>query len=262
MNKTKKKVIICIIIILIIVLPVIYITIDNSDIKAILLGIISSIIASSIFSILSAFVFDNKMEQANALRELISSIDSKISKGVLEIKERSEFERDFWIKFAKSSNKEWTISGRTLNRWLGNGIKEDFKKNIIRMIKEKGEINFIIYKKLDGEEEIEKKLLQEFLEKEIFPACIKKEKNRYIIKKDVKLTIYEVDNLPYLYNANDIEIIIAPYFTYVENSNNLMFVLKRSCKYGNEYSRDFEHVLLSADKNTWLDNYVEKKNSK
>ncbi len=95
MNKTKKKVIICIIIILIIVLPVIYITIDNSDIKAILLGIISSIIASSIFSILSAFVFDNKMEQANALRELISSIDSKISKGVLEIKERSEFERDF-----------------------------------------------------------------------------------------------------------------------------------------------------------------------
>ncbi len=96
---------------------------------------------------------------------------------------------------------------------MGNGIKEEFKKNIIRMIKEKGEINFIIYKKLDGEEEIEKKLLQEFLEKEIFPACIKKEKNRYIIKKDVKLTIYEVDNLPYLYNANDIEIIIAPYFT-------------------------------------------------
>lgn len=260
MNKTRKNVVICVIIILIIVLPIVYITIDNSDIKAILLGIISSIIASAIFSILSAFVFDNKIEQAEALKQLISSIDSKLTKGVLELKDRAEFESDFWIKFAKTANKEWTISGRTLNRWLGGSIKEDFKKNIIRILKDKGEINLVIYKKLDGEEEKEKKLLHDFLKKEIFPACVKKEKSRYIMKKDVKLAIYEVDSLPYLYNANDAEIIVAPYFTYAENSNNLMFVLKRSCKYGEEYSRDFKHILLSADKNNWLDNYLEERN--
>lgn len=150
MNKTRKNIVICVIIILVIVLPIIYITIDNSDIKAILLGIISSIIASAIFSILSAFVFDNKMEQAEALKQLISSIDSKLTKGVLELKDRAEFESGFWIKFAKTANKEWTISGRTLNRWLGGSIKEDFKKNIIRILKDKGEVNLVIYKNYVG----------------------------------------------------------------------------------------------------------------
>lgn len=261
-EKRKKSIIICLITILLIIMPIVYINVKNSDIKAILLGIISSIIASSIFYIFSEVVFEKKNEEIGILRNMIAAIEEIQTKGILAIKGRSEFESDFWIEFAESTNEKWVISGRTLNRWLENNIREKFKKNILRILKGKGEINFIIYKNLEGEENKEKELFHDFLKREIFPFCVKKEKNqnRYVKKQNMKLTILEVENLPYLYNANEKEIIVAPYFNYIENGNNIMFVLKRSHRHGQEYSRDFQHIMTNAYKNKWMDEYLEERN--
>lgn len=262
MTKKRKILIICFIVILLIIMPIVYVNVRNNDAKAILLGIISSIIASSIFYIFSEVVFESKTEEIEILKQIISSIEAIETKGIIDIRGRAEFESDFWIRFAESTNKKWIISGRTLNRWLENDIKENFRTNIIRILKGKGEIDFIIYKNLEGEELQEKKALHDFLAKEIFPICVKKEKNKYIKKRDIKLLIYEVDNLPYLYNANENEIIVAPYFTHIENSNNIMFVLRRSYKYGAEYARDFQYLIRSANESTWLDDYLEERNKK
>ena len=260
MSSKRKRTIICVIIILLIAIPIIYVTVNNSDIKAILLGIVSSIIASSIFYIFSEVVFENKVEEIEILKQMITVLEEIQTKGILAIKGRSELASDFWIDFAENTNEKWIISGRTLNRWLENDIKEKFKRNIIRILKGKGEITFIIYKNLEGEENKEKEVLRDFLYNEIFPVCVKKQKNKYVKKQDMNLSILEVDKLPYLYNANENEIIVAPYFTHIENSNNIMFVLKRSHRHGAEYSRDFQHVMRNADNNMWLYEYLEERN--
>jgi hypothetical protein len=69
-----------------------------------------------------------------------------------------------------------------------------------------------------------------------------------------------VDILPYLYTANENRIIVAPYFKYVENSNNIMFNLKRDGKYGSEYVRDFEKIIANGQPNAWLSEYLIEKN--
>lgn len=150
--------------------------------------------------------------------------------------------------------------GRTLNRWLRNEIVDEFEKNVIRILKNKGRISFIIYKDLEGDEAKEKEILHQFLRKRIFPECVRKDGYEYIWKKNMDLKIYEVDKLPYLYNMNENEIIVAPYFTQIDNGNNIMFVLKRSSRYGEEYSRDFEYIIRNAEKNMWKEDYLSERN--
>ncbi|KAI4445490.1 hypothetical protein C823_000006 [Eubacterium plexicaudatum ASF492] len=90
----------------------------------------------------------------------------------------------------KITNEKWIISGRTLNRWLENDIKEKFKRNIIRILKGKGEITFIIYKNLEGEENKEKELLRDFYIMK-YSVCVKKQKNKYVKKQDMNLSIWK-----------------------------------------------------------------------
>ena len=59
MKKINKKIIVCIMIILLILMPIFYLVIENPDVKAILLGIISSVIASCLFYVFSEVVFEN-----------------------------------------------------------------------------------------------------------------------------------------------------------------------------------------------------------
>lgn len=260
MQNKRRVIIIFIIVILLIVMPIVYISIDNNDIKVILLGVISSIIASSIFYIFSEVVFESKVQEVAILQQMITALENMQTKGILAIKGRSELESDFWIKFAESTNEKLVISGRTLNRWLENDIKDKFKKNIIRILKGKGEISFIIYKHLEGKENKEKEFLHDFLVEEIFPVCVRRNNNSYVKKTSMRLSIFEVDKLPYLYNANEKEIIVAPYFMHIDNNNNIMFVLQRSNRHGAEYTRDFQYIIRNADINKWLDDYLTEKN--
>lgn len=124
-------------------------------------------------------------------------------------------------------------------------------ENLKRILQHKGEVILIVYKNLpDTNEKKEKEILRTFLEEHIFLLCVRKSKlgKKIEKKKDVKLSILEVDILPYLYNSNENRIIVAPYFKFVDNGNNIMFVLKRDCKYGTAYIRDFQSIMSNADK--------------
>lgn len=257
MKKINKKIIVCIMIILLILMPIFYLVIENPDVKAILLGIISSVIASCLFYVFSEVVFENKLEEINVLNQMIHVLERVQTKGMLDIRERSEFESEFWINFAENTDKEWVLSGRTLNRWLNDNIRESFKKNIIKILKRKGNVTFVIYKNLKGEEEREKEELRDFVYKEIFPKFTKKEGILGKKKKiNINLKILEVDELAYLYNSNDNEIIVAPYFAHNNNNDNLMFVLKKSCRCGEAYVNDFSYIIKHANNVQWEKEYL------
>lgn len=261
-KKYKKLLIVFVTIVLCICLPIIYYNITNDSIKSLLLGIISSIVASLIFHLFSEVVFDSRFKEIEELQSITKTLEESLTKGLLSIRGRNEFDQAFWISVLRETNDKLVLSGRTLNRWLEGSMKAQFEKNLKRILQNKGDITFIIYKNLVGsEEEQEKVALREFLENKIFPLCINRTKDHgYIKRKNIKMNIVEVDILPYLYTSNENRIIVAPYFKYVENSNNIMFCLKRDCKYGLEYIRDFEKIIANGQKNTWLSEFLKKKN--
>lgn len=260
-KKIYKKIIVGICIVLFIALPIIYYNLTNDSLKSLLLGIISSIVASIIFYLFSEVVFDNSHKEMEDLQSITKTLVESQTKGILSIRGRNEFEQDFWISLLHETNDKLVLSGRTLNRWLEGTMQAPFERNLKRILQNGGDVTLVIYSDLPTtEEEAEKETLRQFLEDKIFPACVQKEKGRFRKKKKLKLNIVEIDILPYLYNSNENRIIVAPYFKYVDNSNNIMFNLKRDCKYGLEYVRDFEKIIIHGKKNTWLTDYLKKIN--
>jgi len=262
-RKYRKIIIACVVIVLCTVLPIVYYNITNDSIKSLVFGVLSSIIASLIFYLFSEAVFDDKTAAIDELRNLTDTLVELQTKGILSIRGRNEFEQEFWISLLLETNNKLILSGRTLNRWLEGAMQVPFEKNLKRIIQNKGTVTLIIYKDLPNkEEQDEKKILREFLENAIFPICVQwsTKSKRYKRKEKIKLRIYEVDILPYLYTSNENRIIIAPYFKHVDNSNNIMFSLKRDCKYGTEYVRDFEKIIQNAQENDWLSEYIKRKN--
>ena len=263
LKRNNKKIIICVTVFLCICLPIIYYNTINESIKSLLLGIISSIVASLVFNFFSEAVFDDRHKEIEELQSITKTLVESQTKGILSIRGRNEFEQDFWISFMLETNEKLVLSGRTLNRWLEGSMQKLFEENLKRILQNNGDVTFVIYKNLPtSEEQAEKERLHEFLENNIFPVCVQKsQKNgNYKMKKGINLNIIEIDILPYLYNSNESCIIVAPYFKYVDNSNNIMFILKRDCKYGLEYIRDFEKIIANGEKNLWFTKYLKSKN--
>lgn len=125
-KKLKRTIIICIIVVLLMGLPVIYFIIGNDSLKSLLLGVISSIIASLIFHTFSEAVFDDKLQEIEDLKNITKTLAEKEMRGILSIQGRSEFESSFWVSLLKETNDKLVLSGRTLNRWLDNDTKEFF----------------------------------------------------------------------------------------------------------------------------------------
>lgn len=264
-KKKKRNILICVLVGSMLAISIVYYYVDSDPIKSLLLGVISSIIASLIFYVFSVLAFDNGSTEIDELKNITQILSENVTKGVLSIQGRSEYETHFWISFLRETNKRLVLSGRTLNRWLVHEVKSEFAENLKRILDSKGEIILIIYKDLQEEaEKREKEKLRTFLCENIFPLCVKRSKRskRVQLKKDIKLTIAEVDVLTYLYNENDNKIIVAPYFQHVDNGNNIMFVLKQDCKYGSAYSRDFQSIIDNASKCKWLDEFIEQQNDR
>ena len=154
-KKKKRNILICVLVGSMLAISIVYYYVDSDPIKSLLLGVISSIIASLIFYVFSVLAFDNGSTEIDELKNITQILSENVTKGVLSIQGRSEYETHFWISFLRETNKRLVLSGRTLNRWLVHEVKSEFAENLKRILDSKGEIILIIYK--DLQEEAKKK---------------------------------------------------------------------------------------------------------
>jgi adenine C2-methylase RlmN of 23S rRNA A2503 and tRNA A37 len=263
MNKHRKitqMIVLTATVIFLFVLFIVYIHPGQSELyKAISLGLLTSIVAAFVYALASNFIFNDTYDQIKELRRITETNLNLMTKGIKEIRGRDEFECDFWKSFVNNADTELVIAGRTLNRWLVPELQASFSKAILRLIKKSKPVKLIIYKELqDKNEQEELEKLKLFLQKEIFPECliddIKSGEKR--LKNNLSLVIYEVDNLPYLYSSNGSSIMVGTYFSHVENSKNLLFLLGADNARGRAYVRDFEALLNSANEVAWVTEFV------
>src|SRR5699024_3171653 len=117
-KKKKRNILICVLVGSMLVISIVYYYVDSDPIKSLLLGVISSIIASLIFYVFSVLAFDNGSTEIDELKNITQILSENVTKGVLSIQGRSEYETHFWISLLRETNKRLVLSGRTLNRWL------------------------------------------------------------------------------------------------------------------------------------------------
>lgn len=264
MNKKSKIATLISMGVIILVAVLTYISVpENKEtlLPSICAGILTSLIASLIFQVMSVFIF-NSGKETEKLSQLIDVLDNKETLGIKKIRSRTDKTDTFWIDILRQSNKRLIASGRTLNRWLERSLEDDFIEAIKRVIAHSGEVILVIYKDLPGPQEVEEKnALKKVLIERIFPHCIKKAGKTYQLKKNLNFNIYEVNNLPYIFTANDFELVVSQYFQYASNDDNVMFQLYPGSKYGCAYENDFYRIIRNAEENTWLNEYIAMQNS-
>jgi adenine C2-methylase RlmN of 23S rRNA A2503 and tRNA A37 len=190
-------------------------------------------------------MFNNTTDKIDELKKITEMLHGLESKGIIEIRDRDDYDYFFWKSFIRLSKNKLILSGKTLNRWLDQNLKEDFTYTLRRLVsQEASSVSLVIYKDPDNET-AEKEKLRRFLEDEIFEHC----------KNKSSLCIYEVDNLPYLFSSNEEHIMIGTYFANVSNVKNLLFILKADCTYGYSCINDFNYIIEKAEKNNWYHEY-------
>ena len=269
-KSTLKKILIIVFVIVVIVITVI----AQPTINEILSNLVISTVASLFFLIFTSLtdeipeaigkVSNNVAcikDSVDRIEELSKSPDQDIARkfGITKIECREEFSYDFWKQFLNKAlsmkSNRFIISGRTLNRWLENEIRDDFEKALIQLISNKSQITFVIYENPGSDDENqEKDELKSFLFESIFPELF----NRFKKEKDINkvFKIYEVPSLSYLYTAIESEIVVAQYFQYTPNTKNLMLVFDAKSEYALRYDSDFNKIKKHAKSNKWISEYL------
>lgn len=261
MNKKKKITTLVIVGVILLVIVLTYLSVpgDKTELTmSICSSIVTSIIASLIYQVMTVYMFDTG-EEVEKLGQIIDVLDSKETLGIKKIISRTDKADTLWLDMLKQANKRLIVSGRTLNRWLEKSLENEFLEAITRVINQGGEVILVIYKDLPSEQERkERDALKKLLTQRVFPHCVKKVGAKYQRKKDLRFNIFEVNSLPYIYTANDFELVVSQYFQYASNNDNVMFQLCPDSKYGHAYENDFYKIIRNAEENIWLDEYITK----
>lgn len=204
---------------------------------------------------LSNTLQDTTKSLSEALNNTTSILSDMQTKEILRLKKRNEYNDEFWGNFIKAANSNLILSGKTLYKWIEHAdLKEVFRLTIIKKLNEGCDITFVMYKleALDDNDTEERKVFKQFLFNEVFPFI-------YDNGKKPKLKIRETKILPYFYITNDIESMAMPYFATVSNEGNLTYGMKSGSGLDKSYSSDYRHIINTAEKSMWIDEYLSKK---
>lgn len=253
--------------------------IGEKHVSEFLFSVLTSIIASFGYAIITGALYgkqdmiDNLEEgvsqikrDADRLEHIQNVMEEKISKGIIDVRRRDEYEEKFWIDFLRHTDGEMVLTGKTLYRWISTEkLKNDFKDCLIKLLSNKCKITLVIYQEDSLEKNSDKKEREEFrrfLYEQILPELtgantrVKQDKREEMKEALSKIfIIQETKNLPYLYIYNGEKVIAMHYFKNRGNDSNLMFVMDAKNQTSRPYQDDFSKELNNMLQNSWINEY-------
>ena len=233
--------------------------------KAVFGGISASIIASLIFWILTDVLQDNsEREYLSSKVEQIDNLVKYISgdlDGLIDIRKRDD-DSQYWIDFANLAEKELTLSGRTLTRWLDDGKEQEAFTNALQRIVKKSKqivdpynepIRLVIY----SDEGLIKEA--EHLEGDFLESLKKKKNmikeflygiwNNFSPAEKTRLAVYEVTHLPYLYCNNGNQCVTGTYFDNFSEKMRLQIIFRcGGDSIERTYTNDFNTMIKKSNR--------------
>lgn len=259
--------------------------------EAMLTGISTSVGGAMIFWFLTNVLRDNsEREHLAAIIRRLENINHVSGSGLIDIHKRQESTDKFWVKFSNDATHTFTVSGRTLTRFLeGNVQKKAFTNALNRIAKRhagfarfkcfnwtakkvstptvrwyKEPIRLIMYSDEGLRNEagrLSENLASLMEEKGRFREYLQDIWGKWSPQAQSALAVYEVERLPYLYCNNGEQCVTGTYFDNRSDKMNLQLVFRcGSDSLEHEYTEDFNAMLMGrnvqriTDLTTWVPN--------
>ncbi len=258
MKKYKTAIIIAIIAAIMLIAFVIGKNYNNTLWETLLLGAISSLVASTVFYVFDELIFGDK-NNIKEIRDSIVTIDQFthtihdqycFELDRIDFSDNSDKNKDLWLSLLDVSTSKLDIIAHTLSPWFRDAYEHKFTETINRILKVGGKVRILLldpegenlkHIKADDQEEYKNRIKSSLKELKKIRGMLSEEENeRLIIKVNGKLVI------PYSYTANNSQIAISPYLCSSSGRSSFVAVFSERSKLATNYINDFEDTFNST----------------
>ncbi len=260
--------------------------------EEIILGILSSVVASVIFAILTRIYSRN---DADAMDKRLKDIEAHLARqnelydsGIKSIRPKSHFDQEdnYWNNIINGSSSRLDLIGHSLRKWFGIRYRETFIRKILQIVSSGGCVNVVLStSSIDNIWVILSNVRAAYQHKGIKLNKIEKTllefyrllKDRIPAKNRQRLRVYvtNLEQVTYFYIRTDEQCIISPYtYSLGDWENIFLLELRPNTDHAKILEDDFEEMISnltpvdfqideieSREKGIWLENHYSIENS-
>lgn len=226
----------------------------SEGVKNVALGVIGSLLASIVFSVLSEYADTPQSRVAEALgqslgaiREMEAEAKVRVQAGVISVSDKRAHKPDYWFSILETAASRLDMVGNSLSGWVHAEYRVRLKAAVARILRGGGQVRIIF---LDPDSDLAKsktvllgknyrsavedfvrllgELMQEF--KESFDAG----------HLDIQLSR---DDLTYMMIDNGRDIFVSPYMAVTRADHPLVVQIEGGSGYAEGYRADFEKLF-------------------
>jgi len=215
-------------------------------------GVLSSLIASVVFSIILYFLLNEPVSDRAELKSLLAELEDRELKGIKTVREKHTFDPEYWLSLIREGRKELDVMGHSLAKWCEEPYAKIFAEQLISIAKSNGKVRIVILNP-DGDSHNRKSIslnksyearikgFINFIKKEVLNKLSNGQKNNIDIR-----WVLDID-LPYMYIRTDRTVVVSPYLAKTDSLNNLLLSLAQGSKYAVMYRNDFDRIFADCE---------------
>jgi len=226
---------------------------QDSNIKAIAMGIITSFIASVVFALVTdLLIFRDPDTDPARLQELLAEAKNRQLMGIEVIKEKdNDNDPGFWLRILSEAQTELCLMGHALSQWTESAYENEFAETIIRLVKKKHRVSIMI---TEPDSDLQKRLLKatskdykprsektiNFIKEKIWDGLSQDE------QKFLEVKFPTDTEMCYMLIKTNHNVYVAPYLAATDNQKPIMLIIKPNSPYGRKYSEDFRRIFATG----------------
>lgn len=230
----------------------------NGAILSIILGIMSSIIASVIVLIIQrAFASSEHKEltkQLDTIEEALSNQSVLYNSGIRSIHPKIYFDKEgtFWTDILNNTEDKLDLVGHSIRTWFYSEFKDAFFKRVKAMLNDEKEVRIVLAPKSKPWFNCVFDVALGRYEWKAVSKAGKTVRDLYYLLQDVNqekrkyLKVYVADpaKVTYMYIRTDGQSIVSPYIFSCSNSpHTFLLELESTSAYAKAFERDFEDMI-------------------
>lgn len=223
---------------------------EDTNLKAIAMGILTSFVASIVFALMTdLLIFRDPNTEPARLGELLAEAKNRQLMGIEVIKEKdNDNDPAFWLRFLAEAQSELCLMGHALSQWTESAYEKDFADTIIRLVRKKQCVSIMI---TEPDSDLQRRLLKatskdykprsqktiDFIRGQIWSQLSPDERKFLVVKfpQDTEMC--------YMLIKTNHSVLVAPYLAATDNQKPIMLIMKPNSPYGRKYSEDFRRIF-------------------
>jgi len=215
-------------------------------------GMLGSLLAAIVYSLLTFFLVRESVEDKKEFRECLAELKRRDLQGVRHIRAKTEFEPVFWISLLSSASTCLDLTGHALSQWCEEPYRESFVSTLRRIASNGGKVRILLMKP-DGENHTRRQELVGTIYTDRIRTTIRTVHNDVLrqiapsYQKNISMKWNGTADFYNVFIRTDTTVLVSPYLTTMNSQHAIQLVFTPGGRFGTTYCTDFENLFKKSD---------------